>query len=216
MATIVAPQPTSVYRYYDVDDLLIYVGITSRGMTRNREHNATKEWWPYVSRQEVEHFGSRERAAERERSLIHAFRPPFNRQHNAESGDLRAAYLAYRGVTDVAAPTRRRLFNTLERQLPLMFVEKPGRRHIIMRSLPEHAPLACAVVHRLGVKVTGGTGGTGLVRDIENRGMFAIFHLRVDSTYALSGASAYVKFLDQKTETFVLRSVRLHRESGDA
>lgn len=215
MATIVAPQPTSVYRYYDADDLLIYVGITSRGMARNREHNGSKAWWAHVVRQEVEHFDSRADAADRERSLIQVFRPPFNKHHNPGSDDLRTAYLAYRGAADPALPVRRTLFNMLEHELPLVFVHQPTRRHIIMRSLAEHAPLACAVVHQPGIKVTGGTGGTGVVRDIEYRGLFATFHFTVGCTVPLTGASAYVKFLDQKTETFVLRSVRMRRE-GEA
>jgi hypothetical protein len=30
--------PTSIYKYYDRQDILVYVGITSRGVARNREH----------------------------------------------------------------------------------------------------------------------------------------------------------------------------------
>lgn len=87
---------TSVYRYYDRHDILIYVGITSAGINRNRQHNADKEWWPFVVRQEVDHFTSRDDASAREIELIRFFRPPFNRQHNPEHEVLRAAYLALR------------------------------------------------------------------------------------------------------------------------
>jgi len=31
--------PTSLYRYYDKYNVLLYVGITSRGLKRNREHS---------------------------------------------------------------------------------------------------------------------------------------------------------------------------------
>jgi predicted GIY-YIG superfamily endonuclease len=87
--------PTSVYRYYDSRDILLYVGITSRGIKRNREHNTTKEWWQFVARQEVEHYGSQEHASSREQGLIRKFRPPFNTRHNPSHEQDRAAYLTF-------------------------------------------------------------------------------------------------------------------------
>lgn len=90
----VSPTPTSVYRYYDKSSLLLYVGITSRGIRRQREHNHDKEWWPFVTKQEVEHYSTRATASAREKELIRQFRPPFNRTHNPGWDDLRALYLA--------------------------------------------------------------------------------------------------------------------------
>jgi hypothetical protein len=86
--------PTSVYRYYDGDGALVYVGITARGVQRQNEHNAHAEWWPFVVRQEVEHYPSRDDAAARERELIQRFGPPFNKQHNEGYEALKARYLA--------------------------------------------------------------------------------------------------------------------------
>jgi predicted GIY-YIG superfamily endonuclease len=45
--------PTSVYQYRDENGLLIYVGITSRGTTRQAEHSAKAEWWPFVRSQQA-------------------------------------------------------------------------------------------------------------------------------------------------------------------
>lgn len=89
-------EPTSVYRYYDKSGLLLYVGITSRATSRQREHNADKEWWPFVASQQVEHYPTRAAALVRERELIIGFRPPFNRQHNTDHANLRALYMAAR------------------------------------------------------------------------------------------------------------------------
>lgn len=50
--------PTSLYKYYDRDGVLLYVGITGRGDTRNAEHNKTKFWWKFVSRQSMECSGA--------------------------------------------------------------------------------------------------------------------------------------------------------------
>lgn len=95
--------PTSVYLYYDRNDVLLYVGITSRGIVRNSEHNDSKEWWPYVSRQEIRHYPTRDEATDVERSLIRQWRPPFNKQHNPDYAVKSAAYIEYApdpGVTD--------------------------------------------------------------------------------------------------------------------
>lgn len=87
--------PTSVYRYYDSDGALVYVGITSKGPQRQSQHTVTAEWWPHVARQDVEHYPSRDEAAARERELIQRFRPPFNVQHNPEHEAVRDAYLKH-------------------------------------------------------------------------------------------------------------------------
>jgi hypothetical protein len=84
--------PTSLYLYYDQFDVLLYVGITSRGIKRNLEHNADKEWWQYVSRQEVRHLPDRPAALRAERDLIIQLNPPFNKVHNPDHESLAAAY----------------------------------------------------------------------------------------------------------------------------
>lgn len=86
----------SVYRYYDDIGLLLYVGITERGVVRNFEHSAFKDWWPFVVRQEVDHFDTRAEAAAEEKRLIRQYRPPYNVQHNAGVREIREAYLALR------------------------------------------------------------------------------------------------------------------------
>ena len=91
--------PTSVYRYYDSNGILLYVGITSRGATRNREHNSTKEWWQFVASQDVEHHPTRASAEARERDLIKSRQPPFNKAHNPHWQDLRTGYTRLRATT---------------------------------------------------------------------------------------------------------------------
>jgi hypothetical protein len=41
--------PTSVYRYFDLEGRIIYVGVTSRGPQRQAQHAVTADWWPHVS-----------------------------------------------------------------------------------------------------------------------------------------------------------------------
>jgi hypothetical protein len=84
---------TSVYRYYDGRGALLYVGITSRGIKRNYEHNHTQDWWHFAATQTIEHYDRRDDAERRERELIREFRPPFNSAHNPDHEAFRMAYI---------------------------------------------------------------------------------------------------------------------------
>ena len=137
---------TSVYRYYDKQGLLLYVGITERGIKRNREHNATKEWWQHVAYQEVDHFTTRSDAEARERALITQHRPPFNIQHNPDWRDTKAVYLAFAGSGDGALP------NALPWEGGIMPLEydkeasSPGNNQFAFTSSSGYAPVASKIV----------------------------------------------------------------------
>lgn len=83
--------PTSLYLYYDKYNVLLYVGVTHRGIKRNHEHS-DKNWWQYVARQEVTHLPSRVAALKAERETIIRRSPPFNRAHNPGHDELAVAY----------------------------------------------------------------------------------------------------------------------------
>lgn len=100
-ANVADSHPTSLYWYYDKNELLLYVGITGRGMSRNSEHNKSKPWWEFVAHQKVEHFDSRHKALAAEKRAIQTYMPPFNVQHNPEHG---AAEAAYRAFTELDVP----------------------------------------------------------------------------------------------------------------
>ncbi|MEX2421061.1 MAG: hypothetical protein WD670_04515 [Actinomycetota bacterium] len=116
----------SVYRFYDGQGRLLYVGVTGRGLTRAREHSRSKEWWELVKSSTVEHLATTGEALERERELIRSLRPIYNVQHN---GAGPAAALTrpqrrevivdevgsgiYAGAHDVKA--RRRIWYALDR-----------------------------------------------------------------------------------------------------
>ena len=57
---------------------VLYVGSTSRGMTRFHEHAAHKEWWPQVSSMSWYHRATRKAALATERRLISQLSPVYN------------------------------------------------------------------------------------------------------------------------------------------
>lgn len=118
--------PTSVYRYYDRFGVLIYVGITKQGAVRNYQHNATQEWWSHVATQEVEHYPDRALAADRERELIRQHRPPFNKTHNIDWQELRAAYAAFLAVASRPIPAGK-----MPTRIPVLVVD--GGRRMVTR-----------------------------------------------------------------------------------
>jgi hypothetical protein len=69
---------TTLYRFYDAEDTLLYVGITSGGPRRWREHEAFPSWWAQVARSTVEHFPDRESAAAAEWAAVLAEGPSHN------------------------------------------------------------------------------------------------------------------------------------------
>lgn len=125
--TVAAAEPTSLYLYYDQNSLLLYVGITKRGISRNHEHNSTKEWWRFVARQEVQHFPDRPQALRAERQMIETYRPPFNVQHNPDHKLMREAYLQLRA--EGRLPSRATAQQGLK-WLPLEFVNYDGSRFL--------------------------------------------------------------------------------------
>jgi len=69
---------TALYRFYDADEQLLYVGITSDPWRRWRQHVLEKAWYPQVKHQAVTWYDSRIRAELAEQSAIRCERPRFN------------------------------------------------------------------------------------------------------------------------------------------
>jgi hypothetical protein len=74
----------SLYRFYDAQDRLLYVGITSVGPQRWANHEAHKDWWVLVVRTTVEHFPDRVSAGKAEKAAILAEQPAQNVVHMNE------------------------------------------------------------------------------------------------------------------------------------
>jgi predicted GIY-YIG superfamily endonuclease len=141
-------RPTSVYLYYDRRGVLLYVGITARNLQRNDEHTA-KEWWPFVNRQDVEHYPTRTDALRREKSLIQNRLPPFNKVHNPHHAEMRAAYLRLSTGDPKISPIIARLedpmvlYKALNKHLPVQVDHFDHlSRMLVLNTRPEHKPLA--------------------------------------------------------------------------
>ena len=78
-------QPTCVYRFYDAEGVLLYVGLTMRFKERLSAHKR-RDWWHLVSRCDVEWFDGREPAKTAEREAIATEDPTYNITRPANAG----------------------------------------------------------------------------------------------------------------------------------
>lgn len=209
--------PTSVYLYYDQFDVLIYVGVTSRGAVRNAEHNSTKDWWAHVTRQEVEHHPDRASALAREHELIERHLPPFNRQHNPHAAQMREAYVLFCSAHAQGSPDPLRLYQALDRgrlNLEPHNLGDPDR--LTLRTSLEDSLLApLLVLPPEGVRVLGiKHKRPGRVMRLERQGPFTLLVLTKPNQWLVKDAFARLRY-DTKARQVVLRSVSVVATATD-
>jgi len=73
---------TAVYRLFDDEGALLYVGIADHIGRRWDQHAVAQPWWPQVQRQTVTWFPSRGDAADAEIQAIRSEHPVHNVRHN--------------------------------------------------------------------------------------------------------------------------------------
>lgn len=74
----------SLYRHFDVEGALLYVGISVSWPARTKAHAGGSRWFDLVAKVEIERFETREAALDAERKAIKAEKPRFNIIHNRD------------------------------------------------------------------------------------------------------------------------------------
>ena len=70
---------TYLYRHFDADGDLLYVGISSNWLSRLIQHSRQSEWYAQIASVTIEKFDSREEAREAEEKEIRSKCPPYNK-----------------------------------------------------------------------------------------------------------------------------------------
>lgn len=73
-----------VYRLYDAQDRLLYIGVTGNPKKRMQQHAREKKWWGEVSRTAVQCFDTREESEAAEAEAIASEGPVYNRRNLTE------------------------------------------------------------------------------------------------------------------------------------
>jgi predicted GIY-YIG superfamily endonuclease len=71
-------QKTTLYRYFDSEGQLLYVGITKNPLERQAQHQKTQPWWDDVTSARFEHYSTREEAIKAEDYAIGTEWPRYN------------------------------------------------------------------------------------------------------------------------------------------
>lgn len=101
--------PITVYRLYDHDGALLYIGATGQLINRCTVYAHTKSWWADVESIQLEHFTSRAEASDAEATAIEYEHPRYNERLGSfppeayvnKPGDIRTGVFALAGVTTV-------------------------------------------------------------------------------------------------------------------
>jgi hypothetical protein len=100
------PRGAYLYRHWDADGRLLYVGIAERPTARERQHETSSPWMTFQVEMTVEPFGSRADAEAAEAEAIRTEQPLFNVAGNESPAARRGLveYLVKHGRTDLLAP----------------------------------------------------------------------------------------------------------------
>lgn len=77
-----------LYRYFDIDGVLLYVGIAADVEKRDKAHESKSPWHARVETLKYRSYPSRAEAAAREREAIRTENPLFNVMSNPKMSDL--------------------------------------------------------------------------------------------------------------------------------
>jgi excisionase family DNA binding protein len=75
-------QKTQLYRHFDAEGSLLYVGISLSFVNRLSQHKDHSHWFDKISRVEVRSFPTRQKALEAEKAAIQNENPKFNIAHS--------------------------------------------------------------------------------------------------------------------------------------
>jgi len=70
-----------LYRMFDADDALLYVGVSMNVAQRFAAHRSDKQWWGDIARITLSHFATRREVLVAEATAIREERPLYNVQH---------------------------------------------------------------------------------------------------------------------------------------
>ena len=77
---------SALYRLYDSEETLLYVGISTQPAERLKQHALEKLWWHHVARREITWLDNRAEALAAEAKAMEEERPLYNGYHHLGKG----------------------------------------------------------------------------------------------------------------------------------
>jgi hypothetical protein len=79
-----------LYRFYDPNDCLLYVGISNNWIQRLRSHEKNSPFFALATRVTIEHYEDRESVERAEIESIRNDKPVFNKMHQIDDGSWKS------------------------------------------------------------------------------------------------------------------------------
>jgi len=76
--------PTALYRHFDANGVLLYVGVSLSAIERLRQHRDASHWSREIARVEIKWFLHRSDALNAEREAVRKENPKYNVQHRPQ------------------------------------------------------------------------------------------------------------------------------------
>lgn len=99
--------PTALYRHFDDEGRLLYVGISLSPTYRLSQHRVSSAWFVRISRVEVEWFDDRGSAMAAEKHAIKSEKPEYNVVHKVSAKQQRMAELAEESCSELTLKVTR-------------------------------------------------------------------------------------------------------------
>ena len=78
----------SLYRHYDSNDNLLYIGVSLNALNRLSQHKRTGAWFNDISRVSIDKYETRQLVLDAEREAIVNESPKYNKQHSNNKDNL--------------------------------------------------------------------------------------------------------------------------------
>lgn len=95
---------TQLYRHFDADGNLLYVGISLSALKRLAQHSQSAQWYCQIARVSIEHFPTREEALDAEALAIHRENPLHNISRPHPKPQRVGGWQAFRDGPDYSPP----------------------------------------------------------------------------------------------------------------
>ena len=90
---------TALYRHYDNEDKLLYIGISLSAMARLSQHNRSSKWASLAVKMTTEWFDSRVEALEEEKRAIQCEAPVYNITHNSKDRQESFSWMFHENIS---------------------------------------------------------------------------------------------------------------------
>jgi len=112
-----------LYRLWNAENKLLYIGISKSAMVRLSEHQQTKEWATEIHNITLEYFDSRELCLLAESKAIKSEKPKYNIAHNQQYPEPQILKEDFKNFNDRSRLTRQEHFERF-RGIMLYFYER--------------------------------------------------------------------------------------------